>query len=1177
MYKLDENYISSILNLKKLTKDQQHAIVCKTPALICASAGSGKTFTLCNRILFKLLNPKNNITAQDILIVSFTKAAANEIFNRIKAKLQSLIQQFPNNNFFKKQMNFLNQNCVTTIDSFCSNFLKENFEHCKISPNFKIGNEIEMFSLKQKIITNIFIQENEKNPKNFQQLIDYFSLNSSDILKKAILTIFEKSRTNPFPEQFLNNLTKLYKNPTSIDKNIKLTNPVKQEIIDRITHAQFLILSSQNYMNDPILKKNFEPILMNAAKNLKALAHEIESNTFSKINEKILNFEFESLPRYNKKNNNFDLELAKFIKSKFLIPAKKIINSIKQLQITNAQFINDCKIQKPIIYKLVNLCFKFAKNLETYKQSENIIEFSDLLIKTINVLAKPVKNEPTNFQLTTLGKLTQNKFKEILIDEFQDINKPQELLFKILSQNNKNLFAVGDLKQSIYRFRQAEPEIFLNYIENFKKNNKTIIYLKHNFRSHFEITNSINFLFSQIMTKNFGGANYKATETLASALNFKPSKQHLTELHILTTNKNSCINKNQFTMKYIAEQIYNLIKSKFQVTENDHLTSCQPKHCAVLFRSDNQLSNFLCEELTKLNIPFQINNKNEFLKTYEISILISILKIIDNPLDDIAFCAICLSPILNFSTKTIFEIKSSNNQTSIFMAFTNSKNKTCLNFIEKILNLRQQTTQMPPSQLIQKIYNSKFFNKIIINNLKESKQILNNFQNFLNFVNDLEQNEPNLNLKNLINILKTKNEFNLNFHSQQSNTITQLNAVQIMTIHKSKGLQFPIVFLAMCEKKFNEQDFHMPLIVSNKFGIGLKHSEPKKLMRYNTLPFNCIAIDEKNQAKAEELRLLYVAMTRAQQKLFLIANDNDNKFKNTTLPKQTILPESFCRNKTSFYDWLIAGFFRHKNSYFKQPKINFKEQNLQCSIIIKNKLINKHTSISKKKTQNSNTTKIDFKLIEKIKNAINYKANKNELCNTPAKLSVSEITKNQTEINLKNLSFEEKITKAEIGTTFHKFLQHANFINAKLNLENEISNLINNKFISKKQASYLNKTQLTKFLNSNIINLIKNANKIERERNFIVALPIDKIINHSKNQYFKNEKIIIQGSIDLLLEKNNKLTIVDYKTDKATNEALKKRYKNQLKIYKTSIEILTKKPVELCLIYSFFSNSQIKI
>lgn len=1152
---LEQKELFDCLKINLMTKSQKQAVLSEeTPILLSASAGSGKTFVLSTRVIFKLLNSQNQIYPQDLLVVTFAKSAAKEMFERISLQMKNLITKYPNNKNLYRQYSLLSQSNITTIDSFCSNLLREKFELLNISPNFRIAEEAEMCEIKSQILDEIFEEQYDKSPKNFQMLCDYFSLNSDLNLKSALLEIYQKSRTYPFPKIYLSRIVDKYKYPSKLDDS-DWAREVKNGIYDNINKSKFLLLNSLTYMDDPILRKSFSPCIKAFISQLEAAAHKIKLTKYSEISTILNQIHFPNFPRYNKKTNEFDQDLCNEIKSKYINPAKKIISSLSNYIVTEEQYEHDLNQQLPILQKLVDLSFEFYEKMEQKKQKLNLLEFSDLLLKSLELLAIPYED---GFTLTDIGKEMSKYFKEILVDEFQDVNKAQDMLFHILSDNGKNLFMVGDIKQSIYRFRQADPEVFLNHRQIYSKDNTkgTLINLNNNFRSQKEITNATNFLFGQIMTEDFGGSNYKNGEQLFSSSNIISKENMFTELHIITNDTDEESNL-EYEAKHIANKIKLMITEKFKINDGNLVRPCEPKDFAILFRSGGQIPKVIGKYLSELNIPFISSSDSGYLDSYEVSITVSLLKIINNPLLDIPLCAVLLSPIFNFSTDELAEIRITYKDKPLYTAIKESQNDKCNIFIKELSTLRQKSAVLTISQLLQEIYNhDSFFSLFALSNFNNQK--FYNLQLLLHHAEEYEQFSD----YGLSGFLRTLDKYtekdSINLNSSCGTQSQSANAVNIMTIHKSKGLEFPIVFVSFCAKRFNEKDFNKPILFSSKFGISLKHSNPSKFSRYNTLQFNASVLSEKNDMKAEELRLLYVAMTRAKNKLILTAIDNDQKYKNNISSNSLLLSSSYCKSQNSFYDWILAGFMRHKDSFFGSSKINFNSEEFNCSIIIKNKFkkakINKHsTTIS---TSNHN-------MIEKIKKQINFKYINESLSVIPSKLAVTDITKSQRNITLKTPSFSNQLTSAEIGIATHEFLQYANFKNAKYNIENEIQQLVKFEYITLKQAQYLNVEKLKSFFNSKIYKLIEKADTVQREKSFIYEIS-------AKELYTKadDSKIIIQGIIDCLIEKNNQLTIVDYKTDKISENALKKLYTPQLLYYKQALENLTKKSVDACYIYS---------
>ena len=413
-----------------------------------------------------------------------------------------------------------------------------------------------------------------------------------------------------------------------------------------------------------------------------------------------------------------------------------------------------------------------------------------------------------------------------------------------------------------------------------------------------------------------------------------------------------------------------------------------------------------------------------------------------------------------------------------------------------------------------------------------------------------------------IDMLKEKNS-----ESEYENSTTKkTNSVKILTIHKSKGLEFPIVIIPFTTKLFNLQDYNQPILISSKFKLALKNSNKKTLTRTNTLQFNAAIFSEKNLMKEEELRLLYVATTRTKEKLILTAVDKNQQYKLQIEDQNETFSRAHCLSKNNYYEWILSGFLRHKNSYFLNKKIDFKLDDYDCNILIKTKFENF------KFEKEGPTHKENNKLLEKLKNKIETTKINHTPTQIPAKLSVTEISKlGESNLSLRTPNFTTKTGTTEIGIATHTFLQFANFENAENNIENEIENLLKNEFITEKQRNLLDIKTLQNFFNSKTYKIIKNADKIEREKSFLFQIPAKKLFEEAP----PNSKTIIQGIVDCIVEKDKKLFIIDYKTDKTSKTNLIKLYKKQLHYYKKAIENLKNKPINSCIIYSLYLNSTI--
>ena len=1162
---MQQRDIFKILNIENLTDSQKQAVLeTKTPILVSASAGSGKTFILTKRYIYKILLSKNIKKVKKILVLTFAKAAAQEMFNRINNEILNISQQ--NKNIIKIK-NMLSKNFITTIDSFCYKIVKENFKLCNINPNFKIVSNAEINPLKNFVLDFIFQKEMNKNKDSFQKLVDYFSLSSDNELKESIIKIYEKSKTMPFPLEYIKNLKENFNSPENLEKSSFLEE-IKDDIKDKLDEIKSLLnMAISSLEKDIITKNSFKPSLEQTIKNIEKIEYEIKNSTYEETKNIVENFNFESFKRYSKKTNPFDRDLAEEIKKNYITPAKIVKDSLKEYLTPKEQYLKDFSEQKNFALKLIDLSIKFYNKLELEKRKKNILEFSDLLIKTIKLFAE--HSNKTEIKLTKIGKKYSLKFDEILIDEFQDINESQNLLIKILSNNDKKLFMVGDLKQSIYGFRDANPSIFVNRRNLYEKNPSlgTLIFLNKNFRSRKEVTNSVNFLFSQIMSLDFGKVNYIKSEKLISNKNLELNEKNATEIHIL---KNESEKENEeFEIDHIANLIKNYIDSEFEVLEGETKRICKPKDFVVLFRSGKNNTKLLSKKLVELNISSISYSDINCFSSYEISLLISILKVINNPYLNIPFYHIATSFMFNFSKEEMLNIKIKTPNKPFYESFKNTKGKKyqeIINFIEEITN-SLNTKKL--DELIEEIYNSNLFLKIYTQiDFDETKE--KNKEIFLNIAKNYDEYEK----YGLLGFLEYIKDIESEKIEILNKTKNKKNAVTITTIHKSKGLEWPIVILAQTAKMFNEQDFKKPILISSKFNLTLKHSKKENLIRYNTLPFNSAAIFEKKIQKEEELRLLYVAMTRAKDKLILTAIDSKDKLekiKNSKF-KDIIIPASHCKNKKSFYELILSGFLRHENFPFSNETLKLKDENLNCLIKIKTKKEEIKSKIKPDEKQEFKTKQ----LVKKLKKQMFISKKEEEFFKT--KLSVTEIIKLKNKkpkekFILKDLNFKElkKATPSQKGTAMHIFLQYTNFKNAEKNLDLEIKRLVKNEFITKSQAKMLDKEKLKKFFFSYTYKLIKTADSIEREKSFLCEINSNKIFKNSNN------KILVQGIIDLIIEKNKKIILIDYKTDELSEKFLVYKYKPQLYLYKLALEEFFKKPVAFSLLHSIYLNKAIFI
>ena len=957
------------------SEDQKQAINASGGTiLLSAAAGSGKTAVIIERIINKITDPKSNINIDEILVVTFSNAAATEIRERISKKINELLSTQPHNSHLQKQQILLDTANISTIHSFCQNIIKENFETLNISADFKICNEYQADILKHQAFSEII--DKFYNTNYFNHILKITDTTYDfDKLFKFIKNMFDFLMSLPFPFDWINKNLEVYKRYSSSDtiSNCHFFKIIFENSLELLNQAKNILTCCNELVigleNKAIYEDNFyeKTIFID-----KLISH-IKNNSWNKTFQLLNSFKITSLPRSKK---NIDPELKENIKN-LHDQFKEIINDLKSnyFFIDEKDFISDIDYNFEIFCLLSQIISDFSNRYSHLKKSKNFLDFSDLEQLAIKLL---LTKNGENISKSEIAKTISSNFKEIFIDEYQDTNLTQEYIFKAISNNNSNLFMVGDAKQSIYRFRQAMPELFTEkYISyhNFDNNHfPAKINLNQNFRSRKSVTSFINFIFNQLMSSDVGEIDYNENQSLIPSLSYPDNKDDITQIHFLKTQFNLSNEEKLYSeAKYIALKIKDMINNKVQVTKNNILTDVSYSDFCVLLRSPNEKLKYFIKAFNDLNIPLAADQPNNLFESTEIISIISFLKIINNPLDDISLMSIMLSEIFQFSSDDILSLRCYN-LPSLFQAIrediknNNSKFKT---IYDQICHFKNLSNFLSLDKLIEIIYaETDFYNIVMINKNGPKRQL--NLDLFKNLAKEFSESNNN-NLIEFIyyinNLIDQKSSLQIN----SSDIVNENNCVKIMSIHRSKGLEFPICILADTSRQINKIDIRSPILYHSTTGIGINRFDLQKNIKFSTLPKNAVKIKIENNMLSEELRILYVALTRAREKLIIIISDNnyENKFHYWNNLLLTSLNNNFktkispyiIKQAKNYEDFFIISLLRHpqiKNLNFNitnnsltndipEVKIIFESiDNKNKTNIVSDPLINNNHSIKKK-------------------------------------------------------------------------------------------------------------------------------------------------------------------------------------------------------------------------------------
>lgn len=1110
------------------TDDQKKAIETRGKNIIVsAAAGSGKTRVLVDRVISLMVEEK--IPIKNMIIVTFTNKASVEMKDRIREKLNELLKEENTDKIFiKSQIKSINDAFIKTLHSFCADMLRENFYLSdNLSPSFKIVADSKQALLRKDAIDELFESEYEKNDGEFINFLHNFGSNrSDDDAKTIILDLYDFSKSQIDPHKWLEDKT---------SSNFDFEK-FKAYIKKRIEN----ILSSANDLEIFIKERSMRDKYVEMIESDVNFFENIESSIEEKPWDDIIEIFGKSLSRMvtmSKKQDDPNENL--YVKAK-KNAYKDEFNLIKDL-IRNTDSITRGffdPLEEKILKELKYLVFSFEDIYKKKKREENYLDFSDMEHEFINLL----ENEELNQKL-------KKQFKYIFFDEYQDSNDIQNYIVEKL-KNNNNLFFVGDVKQSIYGFRNARPELFLEKLESYERDENSLrINLSKNFRTDKDLIDFNNYIFERLMTRKNSDIAYKDD---GHRLNYHfEFDEDYPKVSI------KALSKNLNEEAYLVKEINNLIK-----------TGLEYKDIAILLRASSKA--YLYEnELKKAGIPFSSDISKVSFETVEVEFFINILKYIANPNDDISILSVLRSEIFNFSEDDLAEISLSSNKSYFYQKFKSYGEENEDDLSQKISDFNTIFTDFSYILNFSNMYdfaNFIFENSGLYNFLKardRSDERIKNIEAFIELMDDYDKNNENSLFGFLTYIDNLKNQKKDNLKASR-NLSDEENLVRIMTIHKSKGLEFKAVILPDFSKRFNTRDNSKDMVLDKDLGIGINIADWENKIKISSIKRDLILEKSNLNDKKEEMRVLYVALTRAERKISIIGKKDLNE-----KGLENILNANSLLDLSSYMDWILKILCNDKimsdfididfnTDAFNKGFLDIEyveefEENSHEDLTDINKIINSDT--------------YNKKIYKNIEEIFNFSYKNKENINKSLKKSVTEIAKNydlsnegyekssfdQKEISydFRRPNFEEiKLSPTDKGYLIHKIFQELEVKSYNLNsLEKEINKLIDLGKIKKEYLSYINFENILGFFNSEIIqNLIKKSPKIRKEESFLRKI----------------DDFYVNGQIDIMFEFKDEIILMDFKTDSIKREGF---YDKQVEIYKDSIEEALDKKVISSYIY----------
>ncbi|CAB1251134.1 helicase-exonuclease AddAB subunit AddA [Clostridium sp. WLY-B-L2] len=1234
---------------KKWTEAQREAIFTqKCNLLVAAGAGTGKTAVLVERIIQKITNTDEDVDIDRLLVVTFTNAAASEMKERIGEALSRLLEMNCNSKNLQKQLALLNQSNIMTIHSFCLKIIKSNFHLIDLDPGFRVCDNTEAILLKQDALQEILEEKYQDAESEFLKLVDSFRDKNDIRLQNMIISLYEFSRSNPWPKKWLEEAAEDF----NVGENFNFEDTLWAKML--IHNLNVEVGGYRDKMENAleIIKSTIglEHYICPFEDDIKSIDKILQTNSWNEMKKEFMKLKFHKLPG---KKTGDDIESIKKSVRDIKDEVKKKLNDIRESIFLNSDnLVKDMKKVYPRINCLVTLVMDFSSRYYDKKRERGVLDFSDIEHFCLDILTDM---DDMGHKIPSQVALEYRKyFQEIFIDEYQDSNEVQEVIINMISRKDQdaNLFMVGDVKQSIYRFRQSKPELFLQKYDAYserKGSRNRKIKLSENFRSRKEIIDGVNYLFKQIMCREVGELDYNDDECLISSAQYKDCSGKsggAIEIYMadkkeaesgLELDNEEMLDNIQVEARMVAGKINELVNPKsvegrFKVYDSkmDCYRNVMYRDIVILMRATRNWASTFVEQLNDFGIPVFADTSTGYFDTVEIKTVVSLLEIIDNPIQDIPLIAVLRSPIETFLPEELMDLRMVNREAPFYEVLkavaeesTNSKYSLegiddvlkckVVKFLKRLENWRRKVIYMPIDEFIWHLYTETGYYgfvgamsggvqrqanlRMLFERAKQyEKSSYKGLFNFINFINKLKSSSGDLGSAKVLG----ENE----------------DVVRIMSIHKSKGLEFPIVILSGAGKNFNLIDINRSLLFHDKLGFGPDCIDIERHISYPTIMKQVLKRKLKIETLSEEMRILYVAFTRAKEKLIITGMVRDiektaKKWCEYASYSKSKISEYALMNAKNFLDWIGPAIARHP---FGKPIRDIAGSQNNSNWIVKEdesiwKMYIKGMDsfikgISTGEVRGDDITewiknldKISCKktCAKEVNKRLNWKYKYEKASEIPAKFSVSELKRRFNLIDREDsvefiepvylkkplfLKGSRGLTAAEKGTVMHLAMQHIDIkkVNSYSEIEEQIRKLVLEEFITEEEAKSISIQKILKFFNSSIGERMKRAENLYREVPFYMEVGSSEIYKELPSKIYDNEKVLVQGVIDCYFQEKDELVLLDYKTDYVESlENMREKYKIQIYYYARALEKLTGKKVKNKYLYLFYNDNILEI
>ena len=1154
---------------EKLTEQQRQAVENQGgKLLVSAAAGSGKTKVLVDRLMRYIRNPADPANIDDFLIITYTKAAASELRGKIASKLSELIAEDPTNRHLQQQMQRLYLAKISTVHGFCTDILRQYAYRLDITSDFRVGDESECLELQMKAMDQILETAYEDADSNvdFRAFIDSQGLGRDDRqIPEIILKVYSSAKCHKNPVQWLNNCV----NSVSADVDGAEQTPWgKYLIADLKDYLALQIDAMERCACAAASAEEMEKPAALLSATVEQLRQLYKCQTWDGIVDN-RDIQYGTLT-FSKKCT--DLQLIDRIKAVRNSCKEGLTKRLRSFVDRSEQLLSDISQTTGAARGLVSLVHEFDRRYTQLKKNRGIVDFGDLEHYALDLLLGKQRNGATAVA-AEVGSL----FREIMVDEYQDSNEIQDAIFSALTENRQNCFMVGDVKQSIYQFCLADPSIFIEKYNTYdsvdaaKNGEGRRVLLNHNFRSSAGVIEGVNDVFRRCMSPKVGGLDYGEAEMLREGVAHISLSEPEVSLYGVDVESDTYAEEASF----VADKICQLLDGTHFVRNGEDLRPVTPDDIVILLRSPGSVGGEFQFALQSRGIRCFTGDQGDLFQTEEIAAVRAILEIINNPLQDIPLTAVLTSRVFGYTAEDLALLRCGDRYGDMYTLLASATDGKSCGFIKTLGELRRLAKLYSVTELISAVY-AKTNLLSIYSAMPDGAEKLENLQTFFQIASDYENAGPK-ELSSFLEHLAAIQERGIAGNTQQTT-----GGVTIMSIHKSKGLEFPVVFLCGLSRGFNQESARAQVLCDKDLGLGLACVDAKLRVRYPTLAKRAISVKTQRESVSEELRVLYVAMTRARDRLIMTFADKKLADKLADIAMRLDMTDSrlLSAEVDCPGDWVLqtaltrteAGEFFELGGH--PDCAGVRDCEWEIAVVHAEEIFSAEQSLC---TKQENMEPV----VEKLASSLSIRYAHNEATKIPSKLTATQLKGRELDTEVADGTADTipaafrrpgsncKTNGKAFGNLTHSVLQYISFDMCRCveDIRSELTRMIHEQRISPEQAQIVDCEKIATFFNTPIGNKLLTSRQVLREFKFSIL--------EDASQYYaeaEGEKILFQGVVDCALIEDDGITVLDFKTDYVTDDTLEKaamKYRSQVSSYAGALSRIYKKPVKAAFLYFF--------